>query len=108
MHSAQGVDFPDLEVDMKVTAITQPQSSCPFKSARQKIFGLGYGLLVFVYDKKDNPKNTTATLNILHTVYVDRKRSADYTMTSLIRRASGSRQQRRRPNRSDARQESSD
>lgn len=84
-NSAQGVDFPELEVDMKVTAITQPQSSCPFKSARQKIFGLGYGLLIFVYDKKDDPKTTAATLNILHTVYVDRKRSADYTMTKLIR-----------------------
>ena len=40
-NSASGIDFPDLQVDMKVTAITQPQSSCPFKSPRQKIFGLG-------------------------------------------------------------------
>src|SRR5437660_8890500 len=47
-NSASGIDCPDLKVDMKVTAITQPQSSCPFKSARQKIFGLGYSVLVFV------------------------------------------------------------
>jgi len=40
-------------VDIKVTSIRQPQSSCPFKSARQKIYGLGYSLLVFVYDKHD-------------------------------------------------------
>src|SRR5947209_19348433 len=53
-NSASGIDFPDLKVDMKVTAITQPQSSCPFKSARQKIFGLGYSVLVFVYEKKDD------------------------------------------------------
>jgi hypothetical protein len=46
---------------------------------------LGYSLLVFVYEKKDDPKTTTATLNILHTVFVDRKRTADYTMTRLIR-----------------------
>src|SRR5580700_9444191 len=52
-NSASGIDFPDLNVDMKVTASTQPQSSCPFKSARQKIFGLGYSVLVFVYAKKD-------------------------------------------------------
>ncbi|MCE9634701.1 MAG: restriction endonuclease [Planctomycetes bacterium] len=84
-NSAQGIDFPDLEVDMKVTATSQPQSSCPFKSARQKILGLGYGLLVFVYEKKDDPKSTTATLNIRHTVYVDRSRTADFTMTKLIR-----------------------
>jgi hypothetical protein len=84
-NSAQGIDFPDIEVDLKVTAITQPQSSCSFKSARQKIFGLGYNLLVFVYEKKDDSKTATATLNMLHTVFIDRARTADYTMTKLIR-----------------------
>jgi hypothetical protein len=84
-NSAAGIDFPDLGVDMKVTAITQPQSSCPFKSARQKIFGLGYSLLVFVYEKRDDPKTNTATLNILHTVFVEERCTADYTMTKLIR-----------------------
>jgi hypothetical protein len=83
--SAIGIDFPDLMVDMKVTAITQPQSSCPFKSARQKIFGLGYSVLVFVYEKKDDPKTTTAVLNILHAVFVEERRTADFTMTRLIR-----------------------
>jgi len=83
--SAAGIDFPDLQVDMKVTAITQPQSSCPFKSARQKIFGLGYAVLVFVYEKKDDPKTATAILNILHTVLVEKRRTADFTMMRLIR-----------------------
>jgi hypothetical protein len=40
--SAKGIDFPDLGVDMKVTSVKQPQSSCPFKTARQKVYGLGY------------------------------------------------------------------
>jgi hypothetical protein len=83
--SAIGIDFPDLRVDIKVTAITQPQSSCPFKSARQKIFGLGYSILVFVYEKKDDPKTTSAVLNILHTVFISEDRTADFTMTRLIR-----------------------
>lgn len=48
--SAKGIDFPELDVDMKVTSVRQPQSSCPFKSGSQKIFGLGYSVLVFVYD----------------------------------------------------------
>jgi hypothetical protein len=39
-NSASGIDLPVLNVDIKVTSIVQPQSSCPFKSARQKIFGL--------------------------------------------------------------------
>ena len=46
--SAKGIDFPGLDVDIKVTSVRQPQSSCPFRSARQKIYGLGYSLLVFV------------------------------------------------------------
>jgi hypothetical protein len=41
-NSASGIDFPSLGVDVKVTSIKQPQSSCPFRSARQKIFGLGF------------------------------------------------------------------
>ena len=84
-NSASGIDFPDLNVDMKVTAITQPQSSCPFKSARQKIFGLGYSVLVFVYEKKDDPKTASAVLKILHTVFVAEHRTADFMMTRLIR-----------------------
>ena len=39
--SAKGIDCPELGVDIKITSIRQPQSSCPFKSARQKIYGLG-------------------------------------------------------------------
>ncbi len=82
--SARGIDFPELMVDMKVTSIRQPQSSCPFKSARQKIFGLGYSLLVFVYDKEDNLESNTGRLNIRHTVYIDSSRTADFQTTSGI------------------------
>jgi len=84
--SASGIDFPDLDVDMKVTSIKQPQSSCPFKSARQKIFGLGYSLLVFVYDKTDDEKARTARLNILHTIFVTKERTADFQTTTGVRR----------------------
>jgi len=80
--SAKGIDFPVLGVDIKVTSIRQPQSSCPFKSARQKIFGLGYNLLVFVYEKTDDETTHTGRLNIHHTVYVDKTRTADYQTTS--------------------------
>jgi hypothetical protein len=69
-NSASGIDFPDLGVDLKVTSIAQPQSSCPFKAARQKIFGLGYGLLVFVYNKTDDPVSRTATLIMTNTIFI--------------------------------------
>ena len=84
--SASGIDFPGLGVDLKVTRITQPQSSCPFRSARQKIYGLGYALLVFVYDKVDDPANQTGRLNIIHSVFVEESRTADYQTTTGIRR----------------------
>lgn len=84
--SAKGIDFPELGVDIKVTSIRQPQSSCPFKSARQKIYGLGYSLLVFVYDKGDDEKTRTGRLDIQHTIFVRKERTADYQTTSGLRR----------------------
>ncbi len=54
-NSASGIDIPSVNVDIKVTSIKQPQSSCPYTSARQKIFGLGYNLIIFVYEKADDP-----------------------------------------------------
>ena len=84
-NSASGIDFPELSVDIKVTSMKQPQSSCPFRSARQKIFGLGYSLLIFVYNKTDNSTNRTANLNILHTIYVSAEKTADFQMTRGIR-----------------------
>lgn len=79
--SANGIDLPELLVDMKVTSIKQPQSSCPYKSARQKIYGLGYSLIVFVYDKIDDAAARTARLNILHTIFVAAHRTADFQLT---------------------------
>jgi hypothetical protein len=84
-NSALGIDLPSLNVDIKVTSIKQPQSSCPFRSASQKIFGLGYHLLVFVYDKYDNPKSKTGRLAMQHTVFVDKSRTADFQTTKGIK-----------------------
>ena len=83
-NSALGIDLPALEVDIKVTSIKQPQSSCPFKSATQKVFGLGYHLLVFVYDKYDDSENRTGRLNMQHTIFIDRSRTADFQTTKGI------------------------
>ncbi len=83
--SAKGIDLPggDIQTDIKVTSITQPQSSCPFKNARQKIFGLGYNLLVFVYDKKDT--NNSYKLHFTHCTFIDKERTADFTITRRLR-----------------------
>lgn len=83
--SAKGIDFPsaDILTDIKVTSITQPQSSCPYQNARQKIFGLGYNLLVFVYDKQDTKQN--CTLRFTHCTFIEKERTADFTITKRLR-----------------------
>lgn len=50
-NSARGIDLPSINTDLKCTSVTQPQSSCPFRNAKQEIVGLGYNLMVFVYKK---------------------------------------------------------
>ena len=84
-NSAKGIDLPEnnIQTDIKTTSITQPQSSCPFKNARQKVFGLGYNLLVFVYDKQDTA--TTCTLRFTHCTYIPKEKTADYTLTKHLR-----------------------
>ncbi len=84
--SARGIDLPsdDILTDIKVTSIKQPQSSCPFRDAKQKIFGLGYNLLVFVYDKTDDTATQTAILNFVSCSFVSKERTADYTTTSIL------------------------
>src|SRR5439155_14361055 len=84
-NSASGIDFPELEVDLKVTSIEQPQSSCPFRDANQKVYGLGYNLIVLVYDKTDDPETSTAKLDFRSAVFVDRKQTADHQTTFGIR-----------------------
>ena len=85
-NAARGIDFPELEVDLKVTSVRQPQSSCPFKDARQKIYGLGYSLLIFVYEKHDERRSRTARLDIKHAIFVAKECTGDFQTTSGLRR----------------------
>ena len=85
-NSAAGIDFPSLQVDIKSTSVRQPQSSCPFRSARQKVYGLGYTLLVFVYDKRDDPALSSTNLLIRHVIFVEKERTADFQTTTGLRR----------------------
>ncbi|MCT7972983.1 restriction endonuclease [Laspinema olomoucense] len=83
--AASGIDFPDLNVDLKVTSIRQPQSSCPFRDASQKVFGLGYHLLVFTYEKTDERVSHLCYLKFLNIVFVEREYTADYQTTYGLR-----------------------
>lgn len=85
--SANGIDMPskNINTDIKVTSIKQPQSSCPFKNARQKIYGLGYNLLVFVYEKNDLLAKKVSNLNFVSCSFIFKNRTADYQLTQAIR-----------------------
>ena len=73
--AARGIDLPgdDIQTDIKATSIRQPQSSCPFQNAAQKIFGLGYHLLIFGYEKTDDPKRKTAVFDFVSCSFIEKK-----------------------------------
>lgn len=85
-NSANGLDLPTVNTDIKVTSIRQPQSSCPFKDSKQKIYGLGYSLIVFVYDKHDDNEQRKGMLNFVSCTLVEANRTADYQITTGLNR----------------------
>ena len=85
--SSEGnVAFPGLLVDVKMICISKPESFCPFKSARQKVYGLGYSLLVFFYDMVETDTKKAATIKILNVIFVEAERTADYQLTFGLRK----------------------
>ncbi len=83
-NSANGLDLPSVNTDIKVTSIKQPQSSCPFKDSKQKIFGLGYNLLIFIYRKDDDTTKKMGMLEFVSCSFIDKNRTADFQITTGI------------------------
>lgn len=81
-NSANGLDLPSVNTDIKVTSINLPQSSCPFKDSKQKIFGLGYNLLVFVYKKYDDIEKKLGMVEFVSCSFIDKCRTADFQTTT--------------------------
>lgn len=81
--SAKGIDLPSLDTDVKVTSIRQPQSSSPFKSFKQKIEGLGYNLVLFVYEKIDTATECFLPLRAVR--FIHKERTADFQTTKGVR-----------------------
>lgn len=84
--ASKGLDLPSIRTDIKATSLRQPQSSCPYKSVREKIYGLDYHLLIFVYLKENNKDTRTARLDFVSCTFVDAARTADYQTTTGIRK----------------------
>ena len=83
-NSASGLDLPSVNTDIKVTSIKQPQSSCPFKDSKQKIFGLGYNLLLFVYKKHDDAVRKQGMLEFVSCNFIDKSRTAGYCFFECV------------------------
>jgi hypothetical protein len=82
-NAAKGIDLPHLATDIKVTSARQPQSSAPFRDFRQKIEGLGYHLVLFVYVKnEDRVKFTSVRL-------IPADLTADFQTTKYLRHLIG-------------------
>lgn len=85
-NSASGLDLPSVNTDIKVTSLNRPQSSCPFRDSKQKIYGIGYNLLIFIYRKLDDPKKKMGMLDFVSCSFVDKSRTADFQTTTGLRK----------------------
>jgi hypothetical protein len=85
--SAKGVDLPSdqINTDIKFTSVRQPQSSCPFESATEKVYGIDFNILLFVYDKTDDVGAQTAQLELPHCSFIRSRRTGDFTTTKRLR-----------------------
>lgn len=83
-NAAKGIDLPSFGVDIKVTSVRQPQSSSPFGSFKQKVEGLGYDLILFVYAKLDEADE--CTVEFVAVRYIPSGLSADFQTTRGLRR----------------------
>ena len=77
--AAKGIDLPGLATDIKVTSARQPQSSAPFRDFRQKIEGLGYHLMLFVYVKDEDEIDFTSVR------FIPAEFTADFQTTNYLR-----------------------
>lgn len=84
-NSAAGLDLPQLNTDIKVTSLKQPQSSCPYRNSEQKIYGLGYNLIIFVYVKEDNIVTKKGRLHFVSCTFIEAQRTGDYQITRGLR-----------------------
>lgn len=83
-NSARGLDFPELNAEIKSTLITQPQSSCGFESARQKVFGVGRNIILLLYSKDDDQIARSCLLKLHEAFVIPEQETSDYTTTFYL------------------------
>jgi hypothetical protein len=83
-NAAKGIDLPSFNIDIKVTSVRQPQSSSPFGSFKQKVEGLGYDLVLFVYAKLDEAGECSVDFRAVR--YIPARLTADFQTTRGLRK----------------------
>lgn len=81
---AKGLDLPAFDLDVKTTSKRQPQSSSPFKDAGERITGVDYNVLLFIYDRHSVDGGNR--FDIVSCVYIPKERTADYRMSEQAQR----------------------
>jgi hypothetical protein len=82
-NAAKGIDLPSFGMDIKVTSVRQPQSSSPFGSFKQKVEGLGYDILLFVYAKLDEAGECNVEFKAVR--HIPSRLTADFQTTLGLR-----------------------
>lgn len=79
-NSAFGIDLPIFNTDIKCTSISQPQSSSPYRSINEKLFGVDYNILLFIYSIDNN------IFTIENCVYIPKHMTGCKNATRLLRK----------------------
>lgn len=80
---AQEEDIPELNLDVKATSKTQPQSSIPMRAPIERIRGMNYDILVFIYDM--DKSGDERSVEIEHCSYIPRERTSDHRKSKEAR-----------------------
>lgn len=73
---AEDLDLPAFNLDVKTTSNRQPQSSSTFDDPGERIIGVDYNILLFVYDKQSVDGGNQ--FNIVSCAYIPKERASDY------------------------------
>lgn len=82
--SPLNVALPSINTEIRTAPVDRPDMFCPYISSRQKIYGLGYNLLLLLYSKTDDNAAKEGHFSIHSCEYISAERTADYMTTKIL------------------------
>ena len=79
----KGISFPEKDINTNILVVSKekPESMCVFKNAMQKIYGLGFNVILFIYEKEDNHDQKASRISFKKCAFIEKERTADYDIT---------------------------